>query len=386
MPWLYKQNGSENWWVGFRLNGQQFRRSTGTADKKQAERELEKLNAVQSAHKAGSLTEDFVAMLTGKNTSGQSLRLYVQQWLDECKSLSPQTVKKYKAVTTEFCDWLNATDEAPLLNAVSTDLLASFLRKKRAETSTATAKAARRCLGAFFSYAVDNQVLPASPLPSAKSLKFNKASQSQRRAFTLVELSALYKVAPNGFWKFMIKAGYFTGQRLGDLVSLRWGAVDLQRAQIRLTQSKTGKSVVVPLRDELAAMILELKHAAGIVKPGDAIWPEQSERYAKQGAGVFSNEFYSECLVPAGLALPRSKSHKAKNGNGEVTDKRGASVVSFHSLRHSFVTHLQSSGAGKAVTMELAGHSDERVNSIYTHVSELEMSQAVKQLPGLNND
>jgi hypothetical protein len=46
MPWQYKQPGSENWWLGFRVNGQQFRRSTGTSDRKAAECELEKLNAV----------------------------------------------------------------------------------------------------------------------------------------------------------------------------------------------------------------------------------------------------------------------------------------------------------------------------------------------------
>ena len=66
MAWIYQRPESENWWLGYRLNGHQYRRSIKTTDRKQAERELEKLNSIAHAHKAGSLTDEFVTLLTRK--------------------------------------------------------------------------------------------------------------------------------------------------------------------------------------------------------------------------------------------------------------------------------------------------------------------------------
>ncbi len=209
-----------------------------------------------------------------------------------------------------------------MLRDIQPALLAGFLREKRANTSTATAKLARRVLSGFFNYCVDNSELPISPVPSSRALKLNKDSKSARRAFTLRELKTIFDKCPNDFWKYMVLAGFYCGQRMGDLICLPWAAVDLEHKQVRLTQSKTGKAVVVPLRNELADLIAELKEKAGPVKPADAIWPEQCQRYQKFGAGGFSNEFYDEVLLPAGLvpkrphtAIKRDGTNRTAQGN-----------------------------------------------------------------------
>ena len=379
MAWLYKQPGSANWWIGYRVNGKQILRSTKTADREAAERELEKLNAVSAAHKAVSLTDEFVALLTRKRRSGDTLRAAITQWLAECKDLSPHTVRKYRNVTDDFCHWLRATDKAPLLRDIQPALLAGFLREKRANTSTATAKLARRVLSGFFNYCVDNSELPISPVPSSRALKLNKDSKSVRRAFTLRELKTIFEKCPNDFWKYMVLAGFYCGQRMGDLICLPWAAVDLEHKQVRLTQSKTGKAVVVPLRNELADLIAELRDKAGPVKPADAIWPEQCERYQKFGAGGFSNEFYDEVLLPAGLVPKRP--HTAIKRDGEPTGRRKATSVSFHCLRHTFVSLLKVTGATQATAKELAGHATDAISDLYTHVPERELNRAIKQLP-----
>jgi integrase len=258
-------------------------------------------------------------------------------------------------------------------------LLAGFLREKRANTSTATAKLARRVLSGFFNYCVDNSELPISPVPSSRALKLNKDSKSVRRAFTLRELKTIFEKCPNDFWKYMVLAGFYCGQRMGDLICLPWAAVDLEHKQVRLTQSKTGKAVVVPLRNELADLIAELRDKAGPVKPADAIWPEQCQRYQKFGAGGFSNEFYDEVLLPAGLVPKRP--HTAIKRDGEPTGRRKATSVSFHCLRHTFVSLLKVTGATQATAKELAGHATDAMSDLYTHVPERELNRAIKQLP-----
>jgi integrase len=380
MAWLYRQANSKNWWLGYRLNGRQYLRSTKTSDRKKAEQELEKLRAVDHAHKAGSLTDEFVALLTRKESSGESLRAYVRQWLAECKDLSGETLKKYRAIPEEFCVYLNATETAPLLRDIQSDTVGAFLREKRADTSTANAKQVRRVLSAFFNYAVDNRAMPYSPVPSCRALKLTKDNKAVRRAFTLRELKTLFDKCPSDFWRYMVLAGFYAGQRMGDLIRLPWGAVDFAQNQIRLTQNKTGKSIAVPLRAELGAFLQKMRRKAGTVKPSDPIWPAEAKRYEQFGAGGFSNEFYEEVLLPAGLVAPRT--HRAIDRKGDPdSTRRKVSPVSFHCLRHTFVSLLKISGASQSTAKELAGHSSDAMSDLYTHVDEATLTKAIKQLP-----
>lgn len=379
MAWIYQRPESENWWLGYRLNGRQYRRSIKTTDRKKAEQELEKLRAVDHAHKAGSLTDEFVALLTRKQSTGESLRAYIRQWLAECKDLSGATLKKYRAIPEEFCRYLNATETAPLLRDIQSDTVGAFLREKRANTSTTNAKHVRRVLSAFFNYCVDNKALPYSPVPSARALKLTKDSKAIRRAFTLKELKTLYDKCPSDFWRYMVLAGFFTGQRMGDLICLPWGAVDFAQNQIRLVQSKTGKSIAVPLRAELGAFLQKLRTKAGTVKPSDPIWPAEAKRYEQFGAGGFSNEFYEEVLLSAGL-VPRRTHHAKKKGEA-TNGRRNVNAISFHCLRHTFVSLLKISGASQSTAKELAGHSSDAISDLYTHVDEGTLTKAIKQLP-----
>jgi len=275
------------------------------------------------------------------------------------------------------------TETAPLLRDIQKESIALFIRDKRAKTSAANAKLNRKILAAFFNYAVANEMLDHSPMPSATALKLNGESERVRRAFTLAELKTIYEKAPSPFWRYMIKAGFFLGQRMGDLICLTWGSLDFQNRVVRLTQSKTGKSVTVPLHDELGTLLAELKRDAGDVKAGEPIFPEQAQRYAKHGSGVFSNEFYDEILLAAGLVTARTH-QKSEKLNGEETNGRTVSPVSYHCLRHSFISFLKLSGAAQSVAMDLAGHSSEQISNHYSHVDENSKRIAISNLPQLN--
>lgn len=386
MAWIYQRGDSDNWWLGYRVNGKQVLRSTETSDRKQAEKELAKIEMATRANRAGLLTDELIRQLTGKDsTQGEfSLRAYVGQWLAECKGLSAVTLERYQTVANEFCDFVHATETAPLLREIQKETVALFIRGKRADTSAANAKLNRRILSAFFNYAVNNDALPVSPVPTATALKLTGESERVRRAFTLAELKTLFDKAPCGFWRYMVMAGFYLGQRMGDLVCIVWGAVDFEQNIVRLTASKTGKAIVVPLKPELRSFLWELKSNAGRVNASQPIWPEQAERYAKQGAGVFSNEFYNEVLLPAGLVARRT--HHAKKANGESSNgSRQVNAVSFHCLRHSFVSFLKMTGASQSTAKELAGHSSDQVSDLYTHIDPQTAMKAIAGLPQLTN-
>jgi integrase len=386
MAWLYKRGDSNVWWIGERINGKQILRSTGQTDKKLAEQQLANIKTAAMLHQAGNLTDDIIKLLTGRKSTQRdfSLRAMLAQWLTECKNLSPVTLRRYEAVTDEFCDFIKASADAPLLRDIQKESIALFLRDKRAKTSVANTKLNRKILAAFFNYCVSNDALENSPMPSATALKLTGESEKVRRAFTLAELETLFKKAPSPFWKYMVMAGYFLGQRMGDLICLTWGAIDFERGVVRLTQSKTGKAVILPLRPELGAMLAQLKRDAGDVKASEPIFAEQAARYSKHGSGVFSNEFYDLVLLPAGLVKARTH-QKADKVNGEETNgSRTVSPVSFHCLRHSFVSFLKLTGAAQSTAMELAGHSSEQISNHYSHVDEGSMRNAIAALPQLN--
>jgi site-specific recombinase XerD len=57
------------------------------------------------------------------------------------------------------------------------------------------------------------------------------------------------------------------------------------------------------------------------------------------------------------------------------------SPVSFHCLRHTFVSLLKITGASQSTAKELAGHSSDAMSDLYTHVDEATLTKAIKQLP-----
>jgi integrase len=67
-----------------------------------------------------------------------------------------------------------------------------------------------------------------------------------KRPFTLPELRSVLDLA-NDEWRSMILFGLYTGQRLGDIATLRWNNLDLARGELRLSTRKTGKAIVLPL-------------------------------------------------------------------------------------------------------------------------------------------
>lgn len=72
-----------------------------------------------------------------------------------------------------------------------------------------------------------------------------------------------------------------------------------------------------------------------------------------------------------------------KRSTGGDTGKRGLVEVSFHSLRHTFVSLCRENNAPLSVVEAIVGHSNPAMTRHYTHVSEASAGLTVSSLPNI---
>jgi integrase len=384
VPWLYLQKRSANWWIGYRVNGKAFFRSTGTPIRADAERQLATVSAMFHAHKAASLNDDVFEALTGNRRPRVTLAESMKEWLQEVEtSASAKTADKYARIRDSFQSFLGATEEAPLLRAVTPEQVRSYLSRRFSITSASTANLERKILAAFFTRAVRHGLLRDNPVGPIKPFKQSRLDRKRRRPFTVAELRLIYSHAPNDFWRFMVLGGFYTALRMGDLVCLVCGAFDFADNLIRVTARKTDTAVTVPLHPRLRDFVVTLKRRRGRRwQPASFVWPDRAAQYLEKGSGEFSNEFHDTVLVPAGLGTSRTKKRR-KNRIGGRGSARELLPLSFHCLRHSFISLLKAAGGNQAVAKELAGHSSDLVNDDYTTMPVEVLARAIKRLPAV---
>jgi integrase len=165
----------------------------------------------------------------------------------------------------------------------------------------------------------------------------------------------------------------YTGQRLGDIASLTWRNVDLDRGELAFTTQKTKRRQLVPLATPLQKYLVEELNAGD--NPAEPLFPNA---IAVKRIGTLSNQFY-EILVSAGLAVKRS--HKTI-GKGRHA-RRSFNEVSFHALRHTATSLMKNAGISPAIVGDIIGHDSPEVNARYTHIEESAKRRAIAALPDI---
>lgn len=155
------------------------------------------------------------------------------------------------------------------------------------------------------------------------------------------EVSALLQATNNIKHRTLLALAYGAGLRVSEVMNVRVADVDIAGKTIRVRQGKGKKDRISVLSDKIAEDLQ--KCAEG--KIGNAYLFE-SERGGKLTTATAQKVFY-QCMRKAGINKP----------------------ASFHSLRHSFATHLLENGVDVRYVQELLGHTNIRTTQIYTHVS-----------------
>lgn len=170
------------------------------------------------------------------------------------------------------------------------------------------------------------------------------------------EIIKIFQVTDNLKHKTELMVGYSCGLRVSEVANLKLVDMDFDRKVIIIRQSKGRKDRLVPLSQTLEA---QLKSYLSHYRPNLYVF-ENPERTGPTAERTLQQVFKVSC-AKAGIRKE----------------------ISFHSLRHSFATHLLESGVDLRYIQELLGHAHSKTTEIYTHVSNKSLMAIVNPLDQL---
>jgi len=301
-------------------------------------------------------------------------------------------------IDEHYADWLTANTKSgklrvPAIKAAFPDLLgrpigeitALAIEKWRTERlkagiSPSTTNRNIASLRGVFSRAVEWGLLAAHPLQSVKMMKepggkvrwLSDDEESRLRAaleareandragrISANEWRAArnYELLPElpedqftDYLRPMVLLSLNTGARQGELVKLRWNAVDLDNAVITLhgDTTKSGSTRHIPLNTEAR---------------------EALERWRKQSTGPI--------VFPG-----RDGGELAEIKTAWANLLKAAKITAFrwHDMRHHFASRLVMAGVDLNTVRELLGHSDLKMTLRYAHLAPEHKAAAVQKL------
>lgn len=235
-----------------------------------------------------------------------------------------------EATSRRFVPWLRATPNA---NG------SSYAPRSIARTVAA--------VRGFHRFLVAEGLASADP---TRELSAPRLPRTLPRALTVAQIDRLL-AAPAGVDpaavrdRAMLELLYSAGLRISELVALDVDDVDLTLRTVRCL-GKGRKERIVPFGRPASRAIGALLTRARPALDASGPWllcNQRGGRLTRQGAWKIV------------------KAHAEEAGLGDV--------VSPHTLRHSFATHLLDGGADVRVVQELLGHASVNTTQIYTQVS-----------------
>jgi integrase/recombinase XerD len=153
--------------------------------------------------------------------------------------------------------------------------------------------------------------------------------------------------------KAMLEALYASGLRVSELVSVGVAQVSQDMGVVRIV-GKGSKERLVPLGEEALAWI---RHYVAQARPEILDGKRTDALFVTARGGSMTRQTFWHLI----------RRYAAKAGLSKL--------ISPHTLRHAFATHLLNHGADLRVVQLLLGHADISTTQIYTHVARERLKQ-----------
>lgn len=285
-----------------------------------------------------------------------------------------ETLGYYRTTWQRLVDWLAATypEEPPVyLRDVTEEMANAHMAAMRKNAWTAnTYNKHLAFLKLLFRVLAKPARMTANPFAD---ITRRKLTTNSRRELTIEELHRVITSA-TGELRLLFEIGTFTGLRMGDCCTLRWGEIDLVRGIIRRKPNKTlhssGAEVVIGIPGVLYREFLAVppEQRTGYVLPGMAA------RYKTKNTRSYLckdiQAHFRACGIETHAPGTGSRSHYEGKKKVYEPTKRAVVLVGFHSLRHTYASLHAASGTPATLIQENMGHSSPGMTEHYTHVSD----------------
>jgi len=245
------------------------------------------------------------------------------------RNYSFKTIKTYLGCLREYFDFKKFN-----LEKIDEEKIKQFLLNKQDKNhSSQTVNLYLNAIKFFY-----REVLR---IPQKINLKFAKRSKKLPIVLSREEIKNIIESIRNPKHKLIISLTYGAGLRISEVISLKVKDVNLEELTIHLKNAKGKKDRIT-------------------------IFPEKI-RSSLQGlmAGKNSDDYLFES-ERGGKLTERTAQKVFENALKKSGIKKDAT---FHSLRHSFATHLLENGVDVRYVQELLGHQNIRTTQLYTKVT-----------------
>ncbi len=289
----------------------------------------------------------------------RTISSFLQHLLVE-KGFSQNTCDAYRNDLSQFSEFLDRNGGGPGASKdsfdwkrVDLDTLNQYITDLKDRKGYRNATTARKVASvkSFFGFMAENGIVTEDP---TESLGTPKVGRSLPKYLTEDEINKLlkvsYKPGTNEGQRdaVIMELLYATGLRVGELVSLNVGDVNVEESYIRCL-GKGSKERIVHLYPKALQELTKYMKSSRRVMLGSR----------KQEPALFINH--------RGERLTRQWVWSILKNYAQAAGIK--SSITPHTLRHSFATHLLQNGASLRHVQELLGHSSISTTQVYTHLT-----------------
>ncbi|MBU2623418.1 MAG: site-specific integrase [Proteobacteria bacterium] len=192
-----------------------------------------------------------------------------------------------------------------------------------------------------------------------RAVKWPKLDNMKLRYLSINEIETLLKALAVKSQNVhdMALLSLHAGLRFGEIAALTWSCVNLEAGTLTILNAKTGSRTAY-LTAPAKVMLKSRKQG----RPDQLIFPNKSK---KGGAVAYVSKTFSTTVNDLGL-------------NDGITDRK--QKVTFHTLRHSFATHLYESTHDLYLTQRSLGHATGTMTARYARMSENRLREGADAL------
>ena len=283
------------------------------------------------------------------------------EWFEECLrrmkfDKRPSTIQNYERMLNK---WITPLWRERFIHEISkSDVYKLIFEEVNSSLTAYTKRTILRLTSRIFQLAVEEGILDRNPCVGITV----KVAEVDQKVLTNVEVEIFLreaKLAVHKFYPIWVLA-LLTGMRSGELFALRFTDIDLDAKTISVTRqwtskngfcsTKTRKSRIVPISDDLLAFLKERKIEVGseseFVLPRLRDWDQGEQARITRAFCAFI----------------------------------GVTPVKFHDLRATFITNLLARGEPLARVMSIVGHSELKTTNGYLRKSGVDVQGATECL------